>query len=274
MSGLPSVFDRFVFDPVTAKTWPLMTDAERAASTRVPRRLVWNGANVSSGAFSVLTSGTPRVAIAGPAAGAAATTYPIGLATFGPPLGAAGVAGTLMPVLDTIDGLGLACTPLDALNALAVNGRVALIDEDPSAACSATTQVKNVQNAGGAAVVLIDSGSLPQPGPISGSDPTVTIASARIAHADGAILKTALAHRSRSQSGVTADLRVVATQLLGADLSARPFLFGADPPQNPAHWDLTATPNQLMEPTIAGDVLHSVVPPADLTFRALQDIGW
>jgi hypothetical protein len=29
-----------------------------------------------------------------------------------------------------------------------------------------------------------------------------------------------------------------------------------------------------MEPAINGDLTHSVIPPQDLTFRLLQDLGW
>lgn len=41
-----------------------------------------------------------------------------------------------------------------------------------------------------------------------------------------------------------------------------------------SHWDAIAFPNLLMEPSINLDLLHSVVPPADLTFPLFQDIGW
>ena len=38
--------------------------------------------------------------------------------------------------------------------------------------------------------------------------------------------------------------------------------------------DLQPFRNLLMEPNINGDLTHSVVPPQDLTFTLLQDIGW
>ena len=41
-----------------------------------------------------------------------------------------------------------------------------------------------------------------------------------------------------------------------------------------SHWDTSAIPNLLMEPSINADLTHSVIPPQDLTFRLLQDIGW
>ena len=41
-----------------------------------------------------------------------------------------------------------------------------------------------------------------------------------------------------------------------------------------SHWDTTAYPNQLMEPSSNGDLTHSVVPVWDLTWSLFQDIGW
>jgi hypothetical protein len=37
---------------------------------------------------------------------------------------------------------------------------------------------------------------------------------------------------------------------------------------------VSAFPNQLMEPAINGDLTHEVIPPYDLTFKLLKDIGW
>jgi hypothetical protein len=41
-----------------------------------------------------------------------------------------------------------------------------------------------------------------------------------------------------------------------------------------AHWDTNAFRDLLMEPSINADLTHSIVPPFDLTFPLLQDIGW
>jgi hypothetical protein len=41
-----------------------------------------------------------------------------------------------------------------------------------------------------------------------------------------------------------------------------------------SHWDVSATPNQLMEPAINLDLQHEVAVPFDLTYSLLQDIGW
>ncbi|HKA43873.1 MAG TPA: peptidase, partial [Burkholderiales bacterium] len=116
----PTIWDHFTLDTTTNKTWANMTDAERVASAINARKLVWNGANVTSSAPQVLSSGTPNLVISGPAAGAAAGTYDIGTADFGPQLGTPAVTGQLMPVVDSPNQVGLACNPLSAANILAV----------------------------------------------------------------------------------------------------------------------------------------------------------
>lgn len=63
----------------------------------------------------------------------------------------------------------------------------------------------------------------------------------------------------------------------GADSFGRPFMYAPNPYQSGpsiSHWDTTALPNQLMEPAINGDLTHELIPPADLTFMLLLDIGW
>ena len=47
-SSFPSIFDRFLLDNSTGKTWPLMTDAERVASAINDMNLVWNGPQVTA----------------------------------------------------------------------------------------------------------------------------------------------------------------------------------------------------------------------------------
>jgi hypothetical protein len=41
-----------------------------------------------------------------------------------------------------------------------------------------------------------------------------------------------------------------------------------------SHWDTSLFPNQIMEPNISGDLIHSVAIPADLTGSQLRDVGW
>src|SRR5258707_352588 len=57
IQGLPSVFDKFLLDNSTGKTWPQMSDAERQASAINTGNLVWNGSQVSTDSPGVLSGG-------------------------------------------------------------------------------------------------------------------------------------------------------------------------------------------------------------------------
>jgi hypothetical protein len=63
----------------------------------------------------------------------------------------------------------------------------------------------------------------------------------------------------------------------GADTPGRRKMYAPNPFQggsSVSHFDVTATPNLLMEPSINGNLTQTVVPPVDLTFPLFQDIGW
>ena len=272
----PSIWDHFLFDTTTNKLWVNMTDAERAASARNPRKVVWTGANVTNAVPFVLSQGTPRLAISGPAAGPAAGEYMIGTAEFGTPVGTAPVTGQLMPVVDQADGSGLACTPLNSINALAVKNNIALVVRGT---CTFEAKAKNLQDAGAIAMIAVDNVPGSPPDDI-GNDPAVpgvVIPTVRITQADGAVLKDRLTRRSRTASGVIADLRVNLNQRAGADPQGRALLYTPNPfdqGSSVAHWDTIASPNQLMEPSTADDLTHQIAPPRDLTLPLFEDIGW
>ena len=271
--GRPSIWDFFMFDNSINKLWVAMTDAERATSSLNTRKLAWTGANVTNAVPQVLSLGSPSLVVSGPAAGPAARVYNIGTASFGAPLGSVAVTQQLMPVVDSANQIGLACDALSAVNALAVNGRIALVDRG---ICAFTVKAKNVQNAGAVGVIIANNvgGSAPA---LGGADPTVVIPTISVSQADGVALKTAMARRSRTSSGVIASMGINTTQYAGADLVGRALLFTPSPFQggsSVSHWDTIAFPNLLMEPSINGNLSHTVLPPGDLTFPLLQDIGW
>jgi len=90
-------------------------------------------------------------------------------------------------------------------------------------------------------------------------------------------LKAALATRSRSHSGMFANLGLNLAVRAGADAAGRGLMYAPNPYQSGSsvsHWDVSMFPNQLMEPAINGDLTHNVVFPFDLTFELLKDIGW
>lgn len=73
----------------------------------------------------------------------------------------------------------------------------------------------------------------------------------------------------------TSDATTVLTA--GKDPAGHAQMYAPNPVQagsSVSHWNTTATPNQLMEPSINNNLTHSVVPPQDLTFSLLRDLGW
>lgn len=268
---LPAVWDHFMFDNTTGKYWIQMTNAERQASALNVRKVVWTGANVTTNVPGVLAAGTPRLLVTSVAVPAVNGEYPVGTAAFGPPPSSPGVTGQVMPVST------LGCAPFPPLDALAAKNNIVLINRGT---CSFRTKTKNAQDALARGVILANNvAGSPPPG--LGDDPTVpgpiTIPTVSIALADADTLRNALAFRSRTASGVVANIGINPAQFAGADTAGRVLLFTPNPFQggsSVSHWDTIAFPNLLMEPAINGDLLHSVVPPADLTFPLLHDMGW
>jgi hypothetical protein len=270
--GVASVWDHYLVDSRNNKPWVEMTNAERVASAISGNGLSWNGPNVTASVPQVLAPQS-NMAVTGPAAGGAAGNYAVGDASFGPPLGATAVSGQLMPVVDQPDGTGLACTALSTLNALAVRNNVALVDRGT---CAFAVKAKMVQDAGAIGMVVADN----QPGDVtgmSGADPAVVIPSVRITQANGVTLKAALERRGRGRSGVVASLGVDPAHLAGTDAQRRILMYTPNPNEpgsSVSHYSTDAKQNQLMEPAINSDLSHQVIPPRDLTFPLLRDIGW
>ncbi len=273
-SPTPSRYDDFLYDNLQARTWNAMSNAQRAASSITPRKVAWTGANVGAAAASVLTAGFPELAVSGTQAGASAGTYEIGAASFGPALASPGLTAQIMPVVDQTNGTGLACTALSAANRLAVRGSIALVDRGT---CGFADKAKFVQAAGAVGMIVVDNAAGGPPPGLGGVDPLVTIPAVRITLEDGARLKTALATRSRTTSGVTGALGVNASRLAGADNAGRPLIYTPNPRiagSSVSHWDQSASRNLLMEPNINSDLTQSVKPPQDLTLPMFKDIGW
>jgi hypothetical protein len=267
----PAVWDYFMVDSRTNRTWVEMTPEERRQSA-VSEALAWNGPNVTAAVPQVLAAQT-ILGVDGPAAGTVSGTYDAGDAAFGPPLSATPVRGELMPVVDQPNGAGFACTPLSPANALAVRGNIALVDRGE---CAFVIKARNLQDAGARAMVLADNA----PGPVttlSGTAPEITIPSIRVSYDTGLALKAALERRSRTTSGVLASLGIDPERLAGADRAKRIRLYSPTeyaPGSSVSHYTIEARPNQLMEPAINPDLSHQVTPPRDLTYPLLRDIGW
>lgn len=270
--GFPSIWDYYLVDNQSNRNWVALSPSQRAATAVSGNGLSWNGPRVTAAVPGVLTP-VSRLTISGSVAGAAAKDYVVGDASFGPPLSATPLIGQVMPIIDQFGYPGRACTPLSGINALAVNGNIALVDRGT---CPFATKARTVQAAGAIGMIVADyyDGDVTS---MSGNDPLVTIPSVSIGYSDGAGLQKALLGRSRTRSGVSASLGVDAARLAGADSRNRilmytPTFYAGG--STVSHFTTAAKPNLLMEPAINSDLSHAVSPPRDLTLQLLQDIGW
>ena len=275
-TGLPSIWEGFMYDNTVGKSWLTMTSAERKASAINPLKLVWTGNNAVVGAAATLR-GTPVVRVTSPVPGATGA-YDYGAALFGPAITVPSALGKLAAPADS--GIFEGCTA-GAFTQAVINkiaGKVAIIDRG---SCTFVVKVKLAQVAGASAVLIADNVAAAISG-LGGADPSINIPSARISQASGVTLKAAVVaapkYGSRSTAGaVTASWGADNSRIAGADSIGRPLLYTPNPLQpgsSVSHWDVTATPNLLMEPAISSDLTTTLVPPKDLTVPLLKDLGW
>jgi hypothetical protein len=256
-SGMPSIYDRFLLDNSTGKSWIQMTDAERQASAKNNGNLVWSGPMTTAETHTVL--GTPRLRVNSP--GAIAGNYAVGTADFGAHLSAAGITGDVVQASPN-DG----CSALG--NAAAVSGKLALIDRGT---CTFVQKVKNAQSAGALGVIIANNVASPAVIQMGGGDVSISIPSVMVSLSDGNTIKSQLGANVNS----TEILDVSVPQ--GADAQKHPLMYAPTTfsvGSSVSHWDTTEFPNQLMEPNNSGDLTHSVAIPADLTLDQLRDVGW
>jgi PA domain len=269
--GFPSAYDYELLDTTQNLTWVQMTNAQRVASAVNTRRLVWTGANVTN-ASSMLALGTPQLVATAPAS--LAGDYLVGSAAFGPPLTSPGTAGEVMPVIAQAGGTGPGCEPFNAVNTLAVAGKIALIDRG---ICGFAVKTKNAQNAGAIGVIIANNTAGSPPPGLGGADPTVVIPTVSITQADATLFYSALRFRSRTRSGVFVTMGLNLAQRAGADALGRVLVFTPNPFQggsSVSHWDTSTFPNLLMEPAINANLTQILVPPYDLTRPFMLDLGW
>jgi hypothetical protein len=161
---------------------------------------------------------------------------------------------------------------LNAVNTAAVAGKIALVDRGT---CTFVAKAKMVQDAGAVGMILVNNvagGAMD----IIGVDPSVTIPTVFISQSDGNTLKNSLRTRSRTRSGMIATLGALDIRR-GTDGNGRVLMFTPNPfvpGSSVAHYDTGALPNLLMEPAESPGQPNAVVPPFDLTYPLLQDLGW
>jgi hypothetical protein len=249
-----------------------MTDAQRATSAISPRQVVWTGANVTFAAQSVLESGGPKMSVLEPAD--IAGDYAIGTAAFGPPLSSIDLTRRVVPVIQN-GVLSRACTRLSANNRRLVRNQFALVLR--GGACGVKKKVRNAQAAGAAGVIVIHNVAGEPPPDIGGTAANITIPTVTVSADDGITLLEAIDAVSPAPSPVTARLFGDASQFAGTDAFGRVLMYTPSPFDSVlsvSHWDTSAAPALLMQPPLSPDLSHAVAAPTDLTFPALQDMGW
>jgi hypothetical protein len=258
----PSVFDRHVVDDTSGLHWPEMTEAQRAATAIDDQHLVWDGTLTHDGAAKYLIG--PALSISDPSA--LNVSYTISNASWGSKPTLAGVTGSVVAAVDDANATGPAttdgCTAFT--NASAINGHIALVDRG---SCNFTVKAKNAQLAGAIGIVIADnvSNSLP---PLGGCDPTITIPVFGVSLKDGTAIRAALS------GTVTARLYSDPLKQAGVNTAGMARLYAPTTISSGSslyHWDVSATPNLLMEPFISQDLKPGSV---DLTINQLLDIGW
>lgn len=254
----PHVYDRFLYDNTQGQHWNEMaTDGQRGASSQNCSNLAWDGPRVTSAAGARLGP-KPLLRVNSPAT--VAGDYDVGLPSFGPALGTPGVTGDVVLVNDGTGVPTNGCEPI--LND--VNGKIAFVDRG---GCTFTIKVKNAQDAGAIGVVVADSvPGCPALG-MSGTDPTIVIPTVRLTNDDGQTIKTQLV------TGVNATLTADPSLDAGADSQGRVLVYTPVPfatGSSVSHWDISPSPNLLMEPALNPDLSSDV----DLSLQQMQDIGW
>ena len=262
--GFPSTHELHTLDTSTGLRWDQMTSAQRQTSSLNTGHLVWDGPSTRTAANEILSNVT-TLTVTAPSD--LARNFDIGTASFGPRADKTALTGTIVAAADPADTVGPTTTDGCSAytNAEAINGNISLVDRGT---CTFVTKAKNAQAAGAKALVIADNrrDTCIPPG-MAGDDATITIPIMSVSQDDGDAIRAQLAN------GVTATLRVDPTTLAGATNTGLMRLYAPctlSDGSSVFHWDITAFPNLLMEPSISGDLTHGV----DITINQLIDLGW
>jgi len=262
--GFPDQWSRFQRDnALVGKHWDQMIDIERRFSATNGPNLVWTGPRVTAEAPNVL--GPALVILVNAPADIAGAELPFGTAGFGPAVPAGGLTGDLELANDGVDVASDACEPL----ANDLTGKIALVDRG---ACNFTVKAVNAQNAGAIGVIIANNQPGDTPIGLGGSDPAVAVPTVSVTLDGGALLRE-FPGTNVSIGAPASDGSLAGTASNGLVKLYAPF--PVQPGSSVAHFDVTASPNLLMEPNISGD-LQPTNPAVglDLTDELLNDIGW
>jgi PA domain-containing protein/flagellar hook capping protein FlgD len=262
--GLSDVFTKFIYDDTQQLYWDQMDDAGRAASAINDQHLVWRGGRTMPRAPTFLGK-RGFVNFDGDAAIAVGLTgdRAFGTAAYGRALGYPPIVAPIIYINDGVAPTGDGCeTPW--VNEGSVPGKIALIDRG---VCTFVQKTEYAEAVGAVGVIIVNNVASPPIINMAGVSPS-TIPTVSITQADGNLLKTALA--SGPINGV---LGTRPPLLSGADDQGFPLLYAPNPYQpgsSVSHWDVSATPDLLMEPAINPGLTSNV----DLTRYVMEDIGW
>ena len=250
--GYTDIYSSFVYDNASGQAWSQMTDAQRRTAATAGG-LVWTGGNVSS---QVPVALAPKVALT-----LGSSEFEYGTAVFGPPATPANFNGQLVVVNDgsgATGSQGCAASPAGAYA-----GKIAIVDRGT---CAFEIKAKLAQDAGAIGVIVANNVA----GVIQmADDATVeaTVPTLSVSQADGATLKAA--------AGSTVALEEVEDTYAGTDDQGRAKMYAPAvlaTGSTFSHFDISHTPNALMEPSINQDLDGNLR--LDLTPALYEDLGW
>jgi hypothetical protein len=247
-----------MFDTNQGKYFSEMTDAERLQAQTSGGDLVWTGESVTAAAPALLG---PRPAIQILRPKSLKGFLDVQQASFGPPLQLNGGMTGQIALAD--DGVGVGADACEPITDRSLRGKIALIDRG---GCAFTDKVLNAQ-AAGAKGAIVANNAPGGPAPMGGFSPFVTIPSVGITLAQGDAFKAA--------GKVNLKLILNPEKLAGANDDGQVLLYAPNPVQpgsSKSHFDTSANPNLLMEPSITStlDAANNI----DLTPALFEDIGW
>ena len=259
-------YTHFAYDNVTGARFDdaAMTNALRKAAITTPGRSSWDGGIAKAQVPNFLSQ-----ALKLDITGSITTSFTaFGTASFGAAATPANFNSDLVIGTDTGTS-GDANDGCEAYPAGAFTGKIAFVNRGT---CGFEAKALNAQNAGAIGVIIgnISTSGTPGTAPGMADDPTITATVPTVS------LNLADADTIRTQAtGMHAALSAVAGQFTGADSGGRPLLYAPTTVAGGStfsHFDITLTPNALMEPFVNDDLAANFG--TDLTASVFADEGW
>ena len=264
-NGKPFIYDLHALDNVTGLRMDQMSDAQRAAAVTADQKVVWDGAAVHPAAAQFLKS----VPLLTATSAGGAHSYTVAQASFGGSITFSGLTAPIVAANDAVEpqsGSTAAGTSLDGCssysNAGAVAGNIAIVNEGR---CTDVEKAKRAQEAGAIGLIVAAKAVTTDIYTPIGFEPVITIPVVGMFKND--------ADAIRGAGAVSGAIFPDFTKMAGADTNGNVKLYmpsTAEPGSTYSHFDKSATPNLLMEPSINSDLTHGT----DLTLSMLLDIGW